>query len=180
MLSKDKKGIAIGITLWLILIVFIFYVPLIPLTSDKQLDPPFLNENGTNSAVVFFGFRGCSNVCPMTLSILQRLLNSQQNEAYWPQIIFVDIDIDSSSALASDFAKKFHPSFVGYHTSPEELLQLSAKLGLNIQQQSSQIMHLGKTYLLHRKSNGWRLIKTYNPESFSAETLQKELSIFNS
>ncbi len=174
MLNQRKPKIILGIILWLILIIFVFYIPLAPLTLDKQVNAPFLAQNGNKHALVFFGFRGCSNICPITLTILQQFFNSQQNITQRPQVIFVDIDQNSSSAQASEFAKQFHPSFVGYHIPPDQLSLISAKFGLNIKQQKKQISHLGKTYLLLRKTDGWHLVKTYNPDSFSVTTLQHE------
>jgi len=138
-----------------------------------------LDQYGNENALVFFGFRGCSDVCPMTLSILSQLINSQKNSSLWPQVIFVDIDVNSDSAQASEFAKQFHPSFAGLHISFEELTQISGKFGLNIQQKNSQILHLGKTYLLRRKVNDWSLVKIYNPNSFSVKTLRYELFNIN-
>jgi len=177
---KEKSKGFIGLVLWLVLLVFIFYIPFMPLALNKELKVSFLEQYGNENALVFFGFRGCSNVCPMTLSILSQLMNSQKNISLWPQVIFVDIDANSDSAQASDFAKQFHSSFVGLHISPEELTKISSKFGLNIQQQQNQISHQGKTYLLRRKANNWNLVKIYNPNSFTVKTLQNELFNFSS
>ena len=168
-----------GLVLWLILLIFIFYIPFMPLALDKALNVSFLDQDGNENALVFFGFRGCSNVCPMTLSTLRQLLDSQTDVAQWPQVVFVDIDANSNSAQASDFAKRFHSSFVGLHIPFEELTKISGKFGLNIKQQNNQILHLGKTYLLRRKANNWRLVKIFNPNSFSVNTLQNELFNLN-
>jgi len=165
----------IGFALWLILLTFIFSIPYLAFTQSKKLNVSFLDQNGNKNALVFFGFRGCSNVCPMTLLILSQLLKSQKNAAQWPQIVFVDIDVSSDSIQASTFAKKFHPSFVGLHIPPEELPTISAKFGLNIKGQSNEILHFGKTYLLQKKEKDWRLVKTYIPNAFSVKTLQKDL-----
>jgi len=179
MLVKKKSKGLIGLGLWFVLIIFIFYIPFMPLAVDKELKVTFLDHSGNENALVFFGFRGCSDVCPMTLSILSQLINSQKNSSLWPQVIFVDIDAHSDSAQAHEFAKQFHNSFVGLHIPPEELTNLSGKFGLNIKQQSNNISHLGKTYLLRRQSNDWRLVKIYNPNSFSVETLRNELFNIN-
>lgn len=115
----------------------------------------------------------------MTLTILGQLFDLQQNTSLWPQVIFVDIDTNSSASDASSFAKQFHPSFIGLHIPYDELSEVSGKFGLNIKQEGNQITHLGKTYLLRRKADEWSLVKIYNPNSFSVETLQKELFAVN-
>jgi len=179
MLNKNKDKVSIGFSLWLLLIIFIFSIPFMPLTLNKKLDTSILDQEGNDNALIFFGFRGCSNVCPMTLSILSQLFDSQKNPSLWPQVVFVDIDANSNSAQASNFAKQFHASFIGLHIPTEELNEVSIKFGLNIKQEGNQISHLGKTYLLQRKVNDWSLVKIYNPNSFSVETLQKELFDLN-
>jgi len=168
-----------GFVLWFVLLIFIFYIPFMPLALDKELKVSFLDQDGNENALVFFGFRGCSDVCPMTLSTLKQFFDSQQDTSQWPQVIFVDIDANSDSTQASDFAKQFHSSFVGLHVSFEELTKISGKFGLKIQQEGSQILHLGKTYLLRRKVNNWKLVKIYNPNSFSVKTLRNELFNIN-
>jgi len=175
MLEKGKSKGRIGLFLWFVLLIFIFYIPFMPLALDKELKVSFLDQYGNENALVFFGFRGCSNVCPMTLSILSQLINSQKDSSLWPQVVFIDIDANSDSAQASDFAKQFHTSFVGLHVSPEELTNIAGKFGLNIKQQNNNISHLGKTYLIRRKVNDWKLVKIYNPNSFSIKSLQNEL-----
>jgi len=178
MIFKSSKALT-GFGLWFILLIFIFYIPFMPLALDKELNVSFLDQYGNENALVFFGFRGCSDICPMTLSILRQLIDSQQNTSQWPQVIFVDIDATSDSAQASIFAKQFHPSFVGLHISPEELTNIAGKFGLNIKQQNNKISHVGKTYLLRRKIGDWSLVKIYNPNSFSVKTLRYELFNIN-
>jgi protein SCO1/2 len=169
----------VGLGLWSVMLVFIISIPFVPLILDKELNVPFLDQEGNENALVFFGFRGCSDVCPATLGILRQLFDSQKNTSQWPQVVFVDIDVHSDSTQASNFAKQFHPSFVGLHIPVEDLPEISAKFGLNIKQQDDQISHLGKIYLLRRIVNDWSLVKIYNPLSYSVETLQNELFNFN-
>jgi cytochrome oxidase Cu insertion factor (SCO1/SenC/PrrC family) len=164
-----------GGSLWAVLVAFIFYVPFMPLTLEKKVDVPFLDNKGNKAALVFFGFHSCSDVCPLMLSQISRLLRTEVDMDDWPQVIFVDIDMGSNSALASAYAKQFHPSFIGHHVTTEELSQLTIMFGLNVKQESDRITHLGKTYLLHYVNDNWTLIKAYNPESFSVEGLHKAL-----
>jgi len=165
----------IGLALWLLLIAVILSIPFMSLTLDKELNVSFLNHEGNDTALVFFGFRGCSDICPMTLSIFRQLFDTPTNISKLPQVFFVDIDTQSNANEALNFAKKFHSSFIGLHISSKELIEFSGKFGLNIKQQGNKISHLGKTYLLRRKENEWRLLKVYNPNSFSVQTLKKEL-----
>jgi len=180
MFKHETSKWLMGMGLWLILIAFIFSIPFIPSNPNKDLDVTFLDNHGNKNALVFFGFRGCSDICPTTLSVLSQLLNSQQNPSLWPQVVFVDIDATSNSAQASDYAKQYHPSFVGLHIPEEKISKISSQFGLNIKQQDNQILHIGKTYLLRRETDIWTLVKTYNPNGFSVTTLKNELFNVNS
>lgn len=175
MVKKEKLKTFTGLTLWLALIFFIFAMPFVPLSLDKKMDVSFLQHVDSENALVFFGFQGCSNVCPVTLSTLSQLLTIQEDTSKWPQVIFVDIDIHSDTQQASKFAKQFHPSFIGMHLAPQEITKISAKFGLNIKQKNSQISHLGKTYLLRRIAKDWRLVKIYNAKNLSINNLNNQL-----
>ncbi len=174
MLNDITSKELIGISLWLMLMIFIFSLSFVPLALDKQVNVFFLDNSGNEHALVFFGFRGCSNVCPMTLLTMKQFLDSQKSTEQWPQIIFIDVDVSSDTKQASEFAKQFHSSFVGLHLPPEKLKNISTLFGLNIKQQNSHISHLGKTYLLRREVNRWALVKVYTPNSLSVEALKNE------
>lgn len=163
-----------GILLVLLLGV-IFLLPFLPMDVQRNVSAPFLSASGSNKAVVFFGFTHCSNTCPATLAVLKNLAaNADRNEEI-PQVAFVDIDSNSNSLQAHQYAQQFHSSFIGIHPRPEQLAQLTSDFGLNFQQVNEQIQHKGRTYLLNRINQQWRLVKVFNPDSFTAGSLVQEL-----
>jgi len=172
--AKNSKKI-LGLSLWLVLIVFIVSIPLVPMSIDKGVSVPFLDTRGSSSALVFFGFRGCSDICPTTLIKLRELTNLQKNTAERTQVFFVDIDAHSDAEQASSYASQFHLSFVGLHFDPLQLSKISYQFGLNIKVNNEQIYHSGKTYLLRRVDDDWRLLKSYSAKVLSIADLQHEL-----
>jgi len=172
--DKNSKRV-LGISLWLVLIAFIVSVPLVPMSIDKGLSAPFLDSSGSSSALVFFGFRGCSDICPTTMVKLRELANLQKSAAVRTQVFFVDIDAHSDTEQASNYASQFHPSFVGLHFEPLQLSKISYQFGLNIKANNAKIYHLGKTYLLRRVDGDWRLLKSYSAKVLSVAELQHEL-----
>jgi len=175
MLSSKKYKVIAGLCLWLFLVSFAFVLPFIPQPVNQQVDSSFLDTQGSKTALVFFGFTGCSDVCPLTLSIINKLFTEQTNSALWPQVVFVDIDSNSNEHQAANYAKQFHQAFVGTHIPLENLGKISAQFGLNSKQQNNSIVHVGKTYLLQRELTQWRLVKVFSPNSLSVALLQKEL-----
>lgn len=175
---SNSKSIRLwgSVLLWLTLVAFVIYLPFMPLITNKQVDLPFLTSQGSDKALVFFGFRSCDDVCPITLSTISQLLHLEKNRAKWPQVAFINIDRTSNAKEAKDYATLFHPAFVGYHPEKEELSKFSAMFGLDIRQIEEQIFHLGRLYLLEREKGNWRLKKAYQAGTFSVELLQDDFS----
>lgn len=174
-----------GLFLLFLLIGFMLAIPLIPLSVEKKIPlavsaklvptPLLANRLNIEHAIIFFGFHGCSDICPTTLMLLADLLNSEALPGNWPQVIFVDVDKDSNSVMADRYAKQFHKDFIGIYPNVAELDTLSGLFDLNIKEVGNQIIHQGRTYLLQKRDNNWWLTTSYNPDSFSVETLAKKI-----
>jgi cytochrome oxidase Cu insertion factor (SCO1/SenC/PrrC family) len=157
------------------LLGLIFSIPFFALDSFKPVRAEFLNPQGNDKAIVFFGFTHCADICPTTLAVLRQLLSSPHNSTQWPQIAFIDIDRNSNPQNAELYAHQFHSEFIGLHPSPEHMAKLKADFGLNFQQNGSTIAHQGRTYLLNKNDDQWYIVKTYNPDTFDATTLAEDL-----
>jgi cytochrome oxidase Cu insertion factor (SCO1/SenC/PrrC family) len=163
-----------GVFLWLALVGAILIVPVLPLSADKQVQGAFLEQLKQPQAIVFFGFQHCDEICPLTLATLANLTESLGDKQQKLQVVFVDIDKNSSQTAASHFASQFHPDFIGFHPNPKQLQQLIADFGLNFTQLDSQIRHQGRIYLIDQKQpSQWYLTKALNPNTFTVSTLKK-------
>lgn len=172
---NNRLKMSFGVFLWLILLAFVIYIPLMPLITDKSINASFLDSAKSDKALIFFGFPSCGDVCPLTLATFANALKAEDNQRLWPDIIFVNIDATSSMEETSAYAKLFHPHFTGHFPESKELDALAMEFGLNVKQFAEQILHLGKTYLVERQGDQWRLVKAYNPETFSVDALQNDL-----
>jgi len=170
----DKKRWALGIALWLILLTVIMLVPVLPLAAEKPLNVPFLSHESKAKTLIFFGFSKCLEVCPTTLSSLSSTLG-KLDESHWPAVYFIDIDENSSTAMANNYAQQFHASFNALHPSRSLMKQLNAEFGLNIRKADGDIDHRGRTYLLERRGSDWWLSKAYNPGPISLALIRDEL-----
>jgi len=171
-LNKHQK-LTLGLTLWAILAGFVILVPQLPQSVDKKIDLPFIPVAKNDKTLIFFGFSACQGVCPTTLSGLSSTLRKIKAPQR-PAVYFIDIDENSSQELASSYAKQFHPKFQGFYPSRTQLKQLKNNFGLNLGVVNNEISHRGRTYLLERRDGNWWLIKVYNPETYSLDTIAEE------
>ena len=171
---KDKKT-AFVLLLWAMLVALMLIIPFFSLTISKKIELDWLGFSGKKSAIVFFGFQGCGDICPMTLYKLSQLINSFEEEADIPSVLFVDIESTSNSESADKYAKNFNFNFHGIHVSNKDLTHLSEQFGLNINEKNGLINHIGKTYLLKNTGDEWRLVKAFPPKSVSVISLRESI-----
>ncbi|WP_394221323.1 SCO family protein [Alteromonas gracilis] len=146
---------------------------------SKDIEFKHLEQKGSDTALVFFGFKGCSNVCPVTLSEFATMLEGWPSKDSQPHVLFVDIDANSSDEEASYYAKQFHSAIKGVHVNSEQLALYSFDFGLQIKQSDTQISHIGKTYLLRRFEEQWKIVRAYQPSNFSHDSLHRYLTTHN-
>ncbi len=154
--------------------VFIILIGTMPIVSNKTVAGDFLSNNSASKAIVFFGFPGCSDICPLTLATISQTIQQLQTQ---PQVIFVDIDPNSSPSLSQQYAQQFHPSFVGHHISMTNSEKMKSQFGLNISQHGELIKHQGRTYVLEQREGRWQIVKAYNPNTFSVQALLEEVHL---
>ena len=171
-LNKHKK-MTLGLSLWALLVGFIILVPQLPQSVEKKIELPFILAAEHDKTLIFFGFSACQGVCPTTLSSLSKTFKKIEAPRR-PAVYFIDIGENSSQDLASNYAKQFHPNFLGFHPSRLQLKQLKTNFGLNFSVVNTEPNHRGRTYLLERRDGNWWLIKVYNPETYSLDTLAEE------
>jgi protein SCO1/2 len=102
------------------------------LTDDKG--QPFTIDNLKGHwSLVFFGFTNCPDLCPTTLSTLNKtyqiLAADHQNPM--PQVIFISVDPERDSIeRIQTYLKNFNPNFIGATGSKPELDKLTQELSV--------------------------------------------------
>lgn len=100
--------------------------------------------------LLFFGFTHCSDVCPMTLSIL--------NKAYlelhplYPnlQVVFVSIDHHDQLADLSHYTASFNKNFIGLHGSSTQLKNVQQQFGIfAVRNNASKLQHSSSVALIN-------------------------------
>ncbi|UAA40530.1 SCO family protein [Paraneptunicella aestuarii] len=172
----------LGFLIFASMVTVVFSVPFVDLSTRKLIESPFIeqlkagSEDGSK-VLVFFGYVGCGDICPTTMSILRKLMQVDKSDIAYPQVIFIDIDRHSNTQRASEYAQQFDESFIGYFPENEELNLIKMDFGLNVRLEGEVINHVGKVYLLQREESKWWLTKAYSQNNFDVDDLFDDLSI---
>ncbi|MBY6121478.1 SCO family protein [Mameliella alba] len=91
-------------------------LPAFHLENDlgETLDKDALNGHWT---LVMFGFLSCPDVCPFTLGNLEAAVSETSMRVRpdnVPQVVFVSVDPARDAGTVSDYARYFHPDFLGF------------------------------------------------------------------
>lgn len=97
--------------------------------------PVQLSQHKDKLVLIFFGYVHCPDVCPTTMLALKRAyekLSPQEQERV--QVIFISVDPERDTPQISDqYAKGFHPSFLGLTGSPEAIQEVARTFGVYYQ-----------------------------------------------
>ena len=82
--------------------------------------------------LVFFGYAGCPDVCPTTLSIASQAIDRLEADAAGRvRLIMVSVDPERDDPqTVHDYASFFHPAFLGAGGSADEVLSAATRYGI--------------------------------------------------
>jgi protein SCO1/2 len=73
--------------------------------------------------LVFFGYTGCREACPIGLDTLSRTLDVLGADAEKVQPLFIDFSLDApDQATLAQFVSNFHPSIIGLTGTREQTI----------------------------------------------------------
>ncbi len=173
----------VGILLVFLSWGWLFAIPFIPLTSNKAVNFHFPVEGVVQYLLVFFGYPGCSTVCPVTLKTLAHVYTDYgkiyQDEAL--KVVFVNLELGMTAEVSMRYAKHFHPDFLGYHLSKRQLNQLLDELGVSFFKYDGQEpLHTSYIYLLERQLAGWKMKYVYSQPNLVESNLMNDLRVLKS
>ena len=153
--------------------VFIFLVIGIPLilslffTSrtngkiviNERIEAPYLNNNGKDLQLVFYGYVGCTKVCAPMLHDLSVFYDSAEFSPLKPFVgfSFVNLMPQIKPDQPDVFAKSFNPLFNGIYLTQKEIMTIDREFGLFFSRRLSEpdeIDHSDYLYLVQRQENG--------------------------
>ena len=98
-----------------------------------------LSEFRGKAVAIFFGYTFCPDICPLTMSELQRAHAELGDQAEDFQVLFISVDgeRDTPEVLAR-YMSAFEPSFIGLQGDPESLAEIGRPYGLYYELQSPE------------------------------------------
>ncbi|MEN8217495.1 MAG: SCO family protein [Pseudomonadota bacterium] len=132
-------------------------VPSFKLTD--QHGQPFTEKNLQGQwTFLFFGYTYCPDICPMTLAMLNQVVQQLQDTAVHPKVIFISVDParDTTERLGQ-YVSYFNPAFLGVTGLEEELQTLTRPLGIAYRRSNE----LSENYLVDHSAS----ILLINPQA---------------
>lgn len=165
----------LGIALLLLSFSWLFVLPWLPLKVHKNIHAELLPHNHGDYALVFFGFPGCTDICPSSLQAMADIQQRYQHIApsTTVDLVFVNLMAALPHSSAFAYAQKIHPNFIVYPHSADHLEPLIKQFGAQLQGNEANIwQHSGYIYLLKNVSETWQIHYIYrNAERFKANAL---------
>ncbi|WP_105317809.1 SCO family protein [Thermus tenuipuniceus] len=104
-------------------------------TLEGPQGPVQLSQLKDKLVLIFFGYVHCPDVCPTTMLALKRAyekLSPKEQERV--QVVFISVDPERDTPeIADQYAKGFHPSFLGLTGSPETIQEVARTFGVYYQ-----------------------------------------------
>jgi protein SCO1/2 len=129
-------------------------------TSEGEFQ--FANLKG-NVVVVFFGFVGCPDVCPLTmkrLSDIYRTIGEPENL----KIVMVSVDPERDTPdITQNYASGFHPSFIGLSGTNTQVAEATKRFYIGAKATGDgQVIHTDPVLILDRNGNMRRVYSQSN------------------
>ncbi|MBD3648013.1 MAG: SCO family protein [Pseudomonadales bacterium] len=104
-------------------------VPLEPFSlTDHRGRPVGLESLEGRWSLLFFGFTYCPDICPTTLSVLNRAVRQMEQD---PRVIMVSVDPERDTVdKIADYVPNFNPDFIGYTGSFDETVNLAEQMNI--------------------------------------------------
>ncbi|MGM0593970.1 MAG: SCO family protein [Pseudomonadota bacterium] len=135
--------------------------------------PVALSDYRGELVLLYFGYTSCPDICPSSLSIMQRTMRSLGEQAAEVQGIFVTVDPERDGGeRLQDYASYFHPDFIGLEGSAEATRRAAKLWNVSYMREESDsaagylISHSDYIYLLDREGE---LAALFNSESRPSE-----------
>ena len=104
------------------------------------------NERG-RVVLLFFGFTECPDVCPITMKRWVQARSALGADTSRVRFVFVSVDPEHDTpALASAYARKFHPAFTGLSGTAAEIDEIALAWGV-----SKGRAHTGQVFVVNRE-----------------------------
>lgn len=131
----------------------------LPLNGGKPVAAPALARGGADTALVFFGFPGCSSSCPVTLARLARAYPELREATGGLAVFFVNLRPHASRSRTRAYVRGFDTRFHALAPDRPTRAHLSRQFGAWLYRTGpdSEPFHNPYVYLVTRHRGGWQI-----------------------
>jgi protein SCO1 len=139
--------------------------------TDQNGNAFRLSEQRGKTALIFFGFTNCTDICPVTLSQFKQIKQQLGKKADKLEFIFVTVDPERDSpGTIKQYLANFDPAFIGLSGSSEAMQQVWQDYGVYVEkgpvdgQGNYEVDHPSRVYLVDAQGN-WRATYPFGMET---------------
>lgn len=179
------KSVLLLIAVFFVPIVIVFGASLGSLShpADGQIidtDLLPIDERG-DTTILFFGYVGCSYICPASLYKIDDLLDEKRSipEYSGVTVLFADIASRPGVVTANSYAKQISPRMHGVNLSEEQLKYAVDTFNLRIRDSrraDREIYHTDHFFVLKRDGENY-VVTAVLPNQVSAEVLADAIEL---
>ena len=183
-MSKKKKFFGLIIIILLLATIFSTALPIF-YSNDKagkvnkeiqNLHFDFLKNETKKYVLLFFGYVGCSNICPPALNEISQIYNKLDKEQF--SFYFINLQLNILKDNVDPFAKVFNEDFKGIYLDDKKLFDITTKLQVKYSPVNKiDIDHTGFLYLLEKSTdNMYKQKFIYTARPFDIEYISNDLN----
>lgn len=155
----------------------------VPLEGRVVDEFEFLEASENEVEIVFFGYVGCSFICPNSLFKIGATLDELKAENPDAEIggYFVDVNAETQVQRASEYGSHFSKFIEGVNVDAETLKSLRSEFGLTVfdtNRTVDEIIHTDHFFILKKENDGWRISRVLANKSENIiikQAIQQEL-----
>lgn len=150
--------------------------PVLKFSLITHDNTPFTEQDiHGHPALVFFGFTGCSSICPPTLTSMTDALNTLGPDSNKVKALFITVDpANDTPEQMTDYLAHFHPEITGLTGPPERLQETYNNFNIFTQHLTAPentFNHGGHIYIFDKHGH----ISAYFTGTTQAEKITEEL-----
>lgn len=145
---------------------------------NRPVSFPKLQEG--EIGLVYFGYVGCRYICLPAMEEMGALFGRLENEgvAERTRFYFVSLDTRTDAGVVQNYARSFHPAFIGL--SPDKATLATMRTAYGFQQSRSpfdttEISHTGFLYLLIKKNKKEIIKYIYITKPYNGGQISKDI-----
>ncbi len=124
----------------------------------------FLQSSENSVEVLFFGYAGCSFICPNALIKLGNAIDELQTEENVEDIggFFIDVNAALQLDRAQEYAQFFSPNIQGINTTEESLGRLQREFKIRIREDNEvegALFHTDHFFVLKKMDGRWEIAR---------------------